>query len=124
MFLPLPLAILLYPLLVGLAVSGCGFTLLQACVSVILGDRFIPGGIWVWIAVTQNQLQVQTEPRRILSQADPQFLCPEGSGQVPLSRSGGLTCACRHVSTPGRPAHSQWCLCMESYSTGSAVLKL
>jgi hypothetical protein len=37
-----------------------------------------------------------------------------------LSRSGGLTCALRCVSTPGRPALSQQDLGMDSCSTGSA----
>ena len=39
---------------------------------------------------------------KILSQAVPQFLCPEGSGRVPRSRSDGLTCAYRLVYTPAR----------------------
>ena len=40
----------------GLAVSGCGLSVLQASVSVLLGDQFSPGGIWVWRAVVQGQL--------------------------------------------------------------------
>ena len=44
-------------------------------------------GIGVWRAVAQDQLWVQMETGRVLSQAAPQFLCPEGSGQVPLSIS-------------------------------------
>ena len=89
--LPLPLTIWLSLVLAGLAVSDYGLYLLQACVSVLLGDQFSPGGIWVWRTMAQDQLQVQTETGRILPQADPQFLCPEGSGQVPLSSSGGPT---------------------------------
>ena len=57
MFLPLPLDIWLSVVLAGLAVSDCGLSLLQACVSVLLGDQFSPGGIWVWRAVAQGQLQ-------------------------------------------------------------------
>jgi hypothetical protein len=48
--------------------------------------------------VVQDQLWVQRKTGRILSQAAPLFLCPEVSGQVPLIRSGGLTCANWHVS--------------------------
>ena len=54
MFLPLPLDTWLSLVLVGLAVSDCGLSLLQACVSVLLGDQFSLGGIWIWRAVVQN----------------------------------------------------------------------
>jgi hypothetical protein len=37
-----------------------------------------------------------------------------------LSRSGVLICALRCISTPGRPALSQWDLCTESCESGSA----
>jgi hypothetical protein len=47
-------------------------------------------------------------------------LVPEGSEQVPLSRSGGLTCAHRPVPTPVRPALFWQYLGMEHYGTGSA----
>ena len=47
MFLLLPLATWISLVLVGLAVSDCGLSLLQACVSVLLGDQFSLGGIWV-----------------------------------------------------------------------------
>ena len=43
----LPLTILLSVVLAGLAVSDCGLSLLQACVSVLLGDQVSLGGIWV-----------------------------------------------------------------------------
>ena len=46
------------------------------------------------------------ETERILSQAAPQFLCPEGSGCVPWSRSVGFTCVLSCVSTPRRPSLS------------------
>jgi hypothetical protein len=59
--------------------------------SALLGYQLSSGGIWVWRAVEQGQLQVQVETGRILFQAALQFLCPEGSGWVPQSRSGGLT---------------------------------
>ena len=56
MFLLLPLTSWLSLVLAGLAVSDCGLSLLQACVSVLLGDQFSLGGIWVWRAMTQVQL--------------------------------------------------------------------
>ena len=55
MFLCLPFAIWLSLVLAGLAVSNFGLSLLQACVSVLLGDQFSLGGIWVWRAVAQGQ---------------------------------------------------------------------
>ena len=45
MFLCLPFAIWLSLVLAGFAVSDCGLSLLQACVSVLLGDQFSLGGI-------------------------------------------------------------------------------
>ena len=57
MLLPLHLAIWLSLILAGLVVSDCGVSLLLACVSVFLGDQFSLGGIWVWRAVAQDQLQ-------------------------------------------------------------------
>jgi hypothetical protein len=47
MFLPLLIAIWLSLVLAGLSVSDCGLFLLQACVSVLLGDQFSLGEIWV-----------------------------------------------------------------------------
>ena len=58
MFFPLPLTIWLSLVLAGL-VSDCGLFLLYACMSELLGDQFSPGGIWVWRAVAQVQLQLQ-----------------------------------------------------------------
>jgi hypothetical protein len=55
-FLPVPLAIWLSPVLAGLAVSDCGLSFLPACVSVLLGDQTSAGGIWVWRGVAQGQL--------------------------------------------------------------------
>jgi hypothetical protein len=107
MFLPLPLNIWLSLVLAGLAVSNCGLSHLQACVSV-LKDQFFPS-------------VPGAETGRILSQAAPWFLCPEGSRQIPLSSSGGLTCVHRPVSTPGRPALSRHYLGMEHWATGSAL---
>ena len=57
MFLPLHLAIWLSLVLVGLAVSDYGFSLLQHYVSVLPGDQFFKGGIWVLKAVAWDQLQ-------------------------------------------------------------------
>ena len=54
------------------------------------------------------------ETGRILSLAVPRFLCPDGSGRVPQSRSGGLTCALRCVSIPGSPGLSWQDLSLES----------
>ena len=47
MFLPLLISIWLSLVLAGLAVSDCGLSLLQACVSALLGDQFSLGAIWV-----------------------------------------------------------------------------
>ena len=52
----LSLAIWLSLVLAGLAASDCGLSLLHY-VSVLLGDQFSLGGIWVWGAVAQGQLQ-------------------------------------------------------------------
>jgi hypothetical protein len=46
-------------------------------VSVLLGDQFPSGGIWVWSTMAQDQLQAQTDTGRIMSQAVPWFLCSE-----------------------------------------------
>ena len=92
---------------------------MQACVPALLGYQLSPGGIWVWSAEAQDQLQAQMETGSILTQAAPQFLCPESSRWVPLSRSGGLTCAHSLVSTPGKPTLSRRYLRLESCVTGS-----
>jgi hypothetical protein len=52
--------------------------------SAVLGDQLSPGGIWAWRAVVQDQLWVQTEIGKILSQAASYFLCPDDSGQFLL----------------------------------------
>jgi hypothetical protein len=52
MFLPLCLS----SVLAGFAFSDCGLFLLQACMSVLLGDQFSLGGICMWRAVAQGQL--------------------------------------------------------------------
>jgi len=59
------LAICLSLLLSGLAVSDSGLTLLQACVSALLGDQLSPRGMW---AEAQSQLRVPTETGRIFFQ--------------------------------------------------------
>ena len=126
MSLPLPLAIWLSLSLAGLANSDCGLSFLQACVSVLLGDQFSLGEIWVFRAVAQGQLQY----------VDGNWKNPApGCSYIPvfwwlwvgpswvrnLSRSDGFTCALRWVSTLGRPSLSQWNLDMESCGTGSAL---
>ena len=54
MFLPLSVTICLSLVLAGLAVSDFGLSLLQACVSLLLGDQVSLGGIWIWRAVAQD----------------------------------------------------------------------
>lgn len=46
----------------------------------------------------------QKETRRLLSQAAPMILCPEGSWWISLSSSGGFSCTHRLVDTPVRIA--------------------
>ena len=125
MYLSLPLAIWLSLVLAGLAVSDCSLSFLQACVSVLLGDQFFLGGIWVWRAVVQGQLwgadRNQKDPVPGCSLVPVSWWLWAGpSWARNLSRSGGLTCAHRCVSTPGRPALSQRNLGLESCGTGSA----
>ena len=76
--------------------------------------------IFLYAALSQDQLWVQTETRRLLSQAARCFLCPEGPGQVPLSSSGGPACTHRSVCTPGRLAPSWHYLSMGPCGKGSA----
>ena len=83
MFLPLPLAIWLSLVLVGLAVCDCGLSLLQAYVSTLLGDQLSLVEIWVRRAVAQGQLQI-IDRNCILSPAVPWFVFPDDSGLVPL----------------------------------------
>jgi hypothetical protein len=49
-------------------------------VSALLGDQLSPGGILVWRAVAQGQLQGADKNKRTLSWTAPWFLCPKGSG--------------------------------------------
>jgi hypothetical protein len=99
MLLPLPLAICLSLVLAALAVSDCGLSLFQACVSVLLGDQLSPGGIWVWRVVALGQLRdADGKIGRILSLA-------VGPNWVRnLNRTAGLNCAHRTVGTLGRLA--------------------
>lgn len=66
-------------------------------------------------------LQAQMETGTILSQAAPQFLCPEGFGQDSWSRSAGPTCAHKCFSTHGKSALSRLYLGIESCDTGLAL---
>ena len=84
---------------------------------VLLGVQFSPDGIWVWITVVQDQLPVQMETGRILFQAVLRILCHEGSGLVPLSVSGGLTCVHRCFHTPDRPVLSRRYLAIASLTS-------
>ena len=70
--------------------------------------------------MVQGQFQMQTETITILSHAAPWSLCPKGSSQVPLSRSGGLTCANRCVHNPRRQAVSWRYAGMEHCGIGLA----
>ena len=65
MFLPLLLIIWLSLVLAALAVSDCGLSILQACVSELLGDQFSLERIWVWRAVAQDHLQIADENQNI-----------------------------------------------------------
>lgn len=53
-------------------------------VSTLLGDQLSPG-ICICSSVAQNQLQAFIETGRLLFQATPRFLCPDGSRWVPLT---------------------------------------
>ena len=75
MFLPLSFAIWLSLMLAGLAVSDFDFSLRQASVS------------WEYLGMEScgtGSAGLQTKTRRVLSLAGPWFLCPDGSGRVPL----------------------------------------
>ena len=61
LFLPLPLAISLSLVLADLAVSDCDLSLLQACVSVLLGDQFSLREIWIWWPWHRVSSKVQLE---------------------------------------------------------------
>jgi hypothetical protein len=71
-------------------------------------------------SVAQDQLWVQ-ENGRLLSQAVPWFLCPEGSGCVPLSSNGDPIFTHRPVCTPRRLAPSWHYLIMEHCGRGSVT---
>jgi hypothetical protein len=72
-------------------------------------------------SVAQDQLWVMIETGRLLSQVAPWFLCPEGSGRVPLNSSGGPICTHRPVHTPGGLTPS-WCyFSIETCGRGSAT---
>jgi hypothetical protein len=73
-----------YPVLAALAVSDCDFSILQAlcqyfCKTSSLQEEFMYGELWYRVSSV-----VQTETKKILSPADSCFLCPDGSGRVPL----------------------------------------
>ena len=110
--------------LTGVAVSDCGLSLLQFCVSVLLGDqeKFGYGELWHRVSsVVQTQTGSNPVPGCSLVPMSWWLLggvCPFWDRN--LSRSGGLTYAHRCVSTPGREALSQWYLAMKHCGTGSA----
>ena len=86
-----------------------------------LGDQLSPHRIWMWSTEAGDQLWVQAENKRIMSQSAAQFFRTECSVGVPLSRSGILTSTHRLVRTPGRPSLSLQYLGMENCGTGSAL---
>jgi hypothetical protein len=101
MFLPLPLDIELSLVLAVLAVSDCGLSLLQPCVLVLLEDQFSWGGIWVWRAVAQGQLQGVDRNQKIPVSGCSLVLVSRWLWAGPswarnLSRSCGFTYAQRH----------------------------
>jgi hypothetical protein len=125
MLLSLPLTIWLRLVLAGPAVSDCGLSLLQACGSVLLGDQFSPGRIWVWRAEVHGQVQgaegnwknpVPDSSLVLMSW----WLWAGPSWVRNLNQTSGLTCAHRCVSTSERPSLSWWYLGMENCGTGSA----
>lgn len=88
--------------------------------SVLLGDQLSPRGIQAQRVVAQGQLQGHTETGRILSQTSLQLLSPEGSWQVPQSRSESLICTLRCVSNPWTLVLSHWDPSTEGCGSGSA----
>jgi hypothetical protein len=84
-------------------------------VSALPEDQLFSGGIWVWSAEAQDQLQIQMGSRRILFQSAPQFLHPDVPSWISWYRSGGLNCAHRCASTPWIPPLSLLFLSMECY---------
>ena len=86
-----------------------------------LGDQLSPHRIWIWSTEAVDQLWLQAENKRIVSQAAAQFFPTECSVGVPLSRSGILTSTHSLVRTPGRPSFSLQYLSMENCGTGSAL---
>ena len=79
MFLPLPLDIWSSLVLADLAVSDCYLSLLQACVSVFLKDQFsLRSNLDMENCGSGSALGCKLSPTVLW------FLCPDGSGQVPL----------------------------------------
>ena len=121
--LHLPRAIWLSLVLAGLAVFDCCLSLLHVSVLILLGDQFSPGGIWVQKTVTQVQLvsadRNQKDPVLHFSMVPVScWLWVGPSWTRNLSKTVGLTCVHRCVSTPGSPAFSWQDLGMESGGTG------
>jgi hypothetical protein len=73
-----------------------------------------------WYRISSGY-RLKYETTRLLFQAAPDFLCPEGSRRYPLNSSGGFTCAHRLFCTPERLALSHCYLGMEPYGTRSAL---
>ena len=83
MFLCFPFAIWLSLVIACLVVSDFGSSLLHACWSVLLGDQYTTGGIWVWRTVVLGQLLGAERYQNDFSPAYAWFLCPDGSVRVP-----------------------------------------
>ena len=76
----------------------------------VLSGVYFLGSICVCSSMAQGQLWAQMETGGLLSWAAPGFLCPEGSGWVPLSSSGGPTCTHRLSARLGSllPSSTIW----------------
>jgi hypothetical protein len=108
MFLPLPVYIWLSLVLTRPAISDCVLSLLQVCVSVLLGDQFSLEGIWIWRAVSQGAApECRQKPEGSclwLFLGSCVLMALGGSSWARiLSRNGGLTCAHRCIAYQGDP---------------------
>ena len=122
-------------MLAGIAVSDCGLSVLEASVSVLQGDlvslctpeckyscktcslMVVLGYVALW----PHQLWLQTEIERLLSQAVPRLLCPQGFWLFPLRSRHGPTCTVWPLCTPESLANSIHPLDMVSGGRGWAT---
>ena len=98
--------------LAGLAVFDCCLSQLQVCVSVLLGDQFSPGRIWVWRTVAQGQIRGADR-----NQKDPDLY----HSLVPLSRWFWVGPSwARNLTKTGGPYQCSQ-VCQHSWETSSLV---